>query len=93
MNLRRLVSFPQVQEQRMVPTIANTLKEGLAELQLGQKQTYAVQTGMSALPPKADMCSAVAYVRFGPKADTDASPVFWLNVLDPHRVAAISSRL
>jgi len=24
---------------------------------------------MSALPPKADMCSAVADVRFGPKAD------------------------
>ena len=24
---------------------------------------------MSALPPKADMCGAVAYVRFGPKAD------------------------
>ena len=25
---------------------------------LGQKQTFAVQNGMSALPPKADMCSA-----------------------------------
>jgi len=24
---------------------------------------------MSALPPKADMCSALAYVCFGPKAD------------------------
>jgi hypothetical protein len=24
---------------------------------------------MSALPPKADMCSAVPNVRFGPKAD------------------------
>src|SRR5262245_35216591 len=24
---------------------------------------------MSALPPKADMCTALAYVRFGPKAD------------------------
>jgi hypothetical protein len=24
---------------------------------------------MSALPPIADMCSALAYVRFGPKAD------------------------
>src|SRR5262245_52167294 len=50
---------------------------------LGQKQTYAVQNGMSALhpiatekadfrnrsfrllPPKADMCSAPARVRFG----------------------------
>src|SRR5262245_13842712 len=36
---------------------------------LGQKQTFAVQKGMSALPPKADMCGAVADVRFGPKAD------------------------
>ena len=52
---------------------------------LGQKQTYAVQNGMSALPPiatakadsrymsalppKADVCSALGYVRFGPLAD------------------------
>ena len=48
---------------------------------LGQKQTYAVQQGMSALPPKAtakadmphyskaDMCSALPDVCFGPKAD------------------------
>jgi hypothetical protein len=36
---------------------------------LGQKQTYAVQNGMSALHPKADMCSAVVHVRFGPIAD------------------------
>ena len=36
---------------------------------LGHKQTVAVQKGMSALPPKADMCSAVVHVRFGPIAD------------------------
>ena len=36
---------------------------------LGQKQTYAVRKGMSALPPKADMCSATGDVRFVPKAD------------------------
>jgi hypothetical protein len=36
---------------------------------LGQKQTYAVQNGMSALHPKADMCSALADVSFGPIAD------------------------
>jgi len=40
---------------------------------LGQKQTYAVQNGMSALPPRADICSATAYVRFGPKADIEPS--------------------
>ena len=36
---------------------------------LGQKRTYAVQKGMSALTPKADMCSALAYVCFVPIAD------------------------
>jgi hypothetical protein len=35
---------------------------------LGHKQTYAVQKGMSALPPKADMCGATSDVRFGPIA-------------------------
>ena len=37
---------------------------------LGHKRTFAMQKVMSALPPKADMCSALAYVRFVPKADT-----------------------
>ena len=36
---------------------------------LGQKQTCAVQKVMSALPPKADMCSALGDVRFVPIAD------------------------
>ena len=36
---------------------------------LGQKQTCAVQEGMSALPPKADMCGATRDVRFVPEAD------------------------
>jgi hypothetical protein len=36
---------------------------------LGQKQTYAAQNGMSALPLKADMCGATRDVRFGPIAD------------------------
>jgi hypothetical protein len=36
---------------------------------LGHKQTFAAQKVMSALPPKADMCSAQAYVRFVPIAD------------------------
>ena len=36
---------------------------------LGQKRTYAAQKGMSALPPKADMCSALAHVCFVPIAD------------------------
>jgi len=36
---------------------------------LGQKRTCAPQEVMSALPPKADMCAALAYVCFGPIAD------------------------
>ena len=36
---------------------------------LGQKQTFAVQNGMSALPPKADIGSAQVHVRFVPIAD------------------------
>ena len=36
---------------------------------LGQKQTFALQNVMSAYPKKADMCGALAYVRFVPKAD------------------------
>jgi hypothetical protein len=36
---------------------------------LGQKQTFAVQNGMSALPPKADMCGAKRDVRYVPIAD------------------------
>ena len=39
---------------------------------LGQKQTFAVQNVMSALPPKADMCSALAHVRFVPIADMES---------------------
>ena len=40
---------------------------------LGHKQTFAVQNGMSALPPKADMCSALVNVRFVPIADIRAT--------------------
>src|SRR5215510_4490451 len=36
---------------------------------LGQKQPFAPQKVMSALPSKADMCGATSDVCFGPKAD------------------------
>jgi hypothetical protein len=36
---------------------------------LGHKRTFAVQNGMSALPPKAAMCSALGDVRFVQIAD------------------------
>jgi hypothetical protein len=46
---------------------------------LGQKPTCAMQKGMSALPPKADIRGALAHVRFGPKADIDKL------IRSPHR--------
>ena len=49
---------------------------------LGQKQTCAVQKVMSALPPKADMCSALGDVRFVPIADIAPS------IQSPHRPIA-----
>jgi hypothetical protein len=64
---------------------------------LGQKQTFALHWGMSALPLKADMCSALTNVRFGPKADIRFSPertglqwrksVAQWNVRNPHQTA------
>jgi hypothetical protein len=36
---------------------------------LGQKQTFCDAEAMSALPRKADICSALAHVRFVPIAD------------------------
>ena len=42
---------------------------------LGQKQTSCDAGAMSALPPKADMCSATRYVRFVPIADISAFAV------------------
>ena len=38
---------------------------------LGQKRTFCDAAVMSALPPKADMCSALGYVRFVPEADIE----------------------
>ena len=45
---------------------ASTLRPLMSAL--GQKQTFAPQKAMSALPPKADMCSATRHVRFVPIA-------------------------
>ena len=39
---------------------------------LGHKRTFALQKVMSALPPKADMCGALAHVRLVPIADIAA---------------------
>jgi len=42
---------------------------------LVHKRTSALHNGMSALPPKADMCCATRDVRFKPKADICTAPV------------------
>ena len=60
---------------------------------LGQKQTFALQNVMSALPSKADMCGAMAHVRYGPKADILASnPRGWVQQNHLAPVYAQSSR-
>src|SRR5262249_4782825 len=57
--------------------LSDSTNEGLSKVTamsaLGQKQTYAAHKIMSALPPKADMCSALGHVRFGPIADIHSS--------------------
>src|SRR5262245_64472391 len=61
-------TLPSTVRLRATP-VFKVYQIGAAMSALGQKQTCAVQTDMSALPPKADMCSATRDVRFGPKAD------------------------
>jgi hypothetical protein len=48
---------------------------------LGHKRTFAVQNGMSALPPKADMCNAQADVRYVPEADMNESKLKLVQLL------------
>ena len=59
-------------------------------------RTLAVQKGMSALPPKADMCGALAHVRFVPIADIQ----LWQSLISactrrfhfPHHLVEIEAR-
>ena len=43
---------------------------------LGQKQAFCDAGAMSALPPKADMCGALDYVRFVPIANIVLCPSY-----------------
>ena len=45
------------------------LMDWARNVRLGQKRTFALQKGMSALPLKADMCGATRDVGYGPEAD------------------------
>src|SRR5262245_42395391 len=40
-------------------------------VRFGSKQTFAPQKALSALPPKADICTATGHVRFAPNSDID----------------------
>jgi hypothetical protein len=44
---------------------------------LGHKQTFRSAIAMSALPSIADMCGALAYVCFGPKADIQSAFLYF----------------
>jgi hypothetical protein len=49
-----------------------------------ERESEIPKKAMSALPPKADMCVALAYVRFGPTADIPRkygrlSLISWVN--------------
>ena len=62
------------------PDITYIVNDSIGPLSAsGQKQTYAVQKGMSGLPPKADMCGALAHVCFGPLADIGSPDFHFLN--------------
>src|SRR5262245_17623411 len=71
MKSRRRICRPEASDRGIVAVQMRAVK-GCPMSALGQKQTHAVQNAMSAIPPKADMCSATLYVRFGPIADIAA---------------------
>ena len=52
---------------------------------LGHKQTCAVQNGMSALPPKADMCSALVMSALCQKRTSSASFDHLVGTSEKHR--------
>ena len=74
---RRLISAPEAQDKasyrltlalwKRPGEVRRKLMVGQPMSALGQKRTFAVQNGMSALPPIADMCAATRDVRFVPK--------------------------
>jgi hypothetical protein len=48
---------------------------------LGHKRTHALHQPMSALPAKADICSALSDIRFGPIADIHSTALFVASTL------------
>src|SRR5215475_6130425 len=79
MNSRRLIVAPEAQIRN-----GSNLRQrsgggrlpGRTQCPLWAKSGHVlVQTVMSALPPKADMCAATTDVRFGPIADIRRAPI------------------
>jgi len=62
MNSRRLIVAPEAYGEHRINHVC-TEEEVHWMSALGHKQTYAAHKLMSALLPKADMCSALANVR------------------------------
>ena len=90
--------LPRGSGQGIVAAQTSTLEEAAMPMSaLGQKRTCAVQNAMSALPPKADMCSALGDVRFVPIADiahthsitSSARPISVLGMLRPSALAVL----
>ena len=60
-NSRRLMSAPTLGKASYALALIRWKGAWITAMSaLGHKQTFAVQNGMSALPPKADMCGALA---------------------------------
>src|SRR5262249_18836408 len=72
MNSRRLIVAPEAQDQASYQCKPELWK-GLANIRFGSlAETFRRAIGMSALPPKADMCGATRDVCFGPIEDIAA---------------------
>ena len=74
-----------------IVAVQTGVSEESNDVPLGNKRTFAVQNGMSALPPKADLCSATRYVRFVPIADS-CSATKRIVIRSPRRRSSSTAR-
>src|SRR5262245_41704284 len=84
MNSRRRIAAPEGQTEHAAAQISILSGSWSVPDVRFDKRTFRSAIGMSALPPKADMCGAKGNVRYGPKADIappefiEPSDGFWL---------------
>jgi len=74
MNSRRLIVAPEAKDGQSYRQ-KRVQRKGSSMSALGQKQTFAAQNGMSALPPKADIRRSSCDVCFVPIADISPSRI------------------